>query len=130
MRHLYLYLPVLLTFLLTSCDTPLGGKGGGGGSMLPGLIPFILIFALFYFLILRPQQKQSREKDNMLKSLKRGDGILTTGGIYGKITSITGDVLSVEIAKGLIVKVSRSGILGTANASDEERKAKEGKSDK
>ena len=66
----------------------------------------------------------------MLKSLKRGDGILTTGGIYGKITSITGDVLSVEIAKGLIVKVSRSGILGTANASDEERKAKEGKSDK
>jgi len=59
-------------------------QGSESSSLLPGMIPFILIFVLFYFLILRPQQKQSRELKEMKGNLKRGDNVLTSGGIYGK----------------------------------------------
>lgn len=128
MKYYIKYLPVIILF--TACVPGPGGGGQGGGSVITGLIPFILIFILFYFLILRPQQKQNKEKENMLKNLKRGDNILTTGGIYGKIVSISGDVLIVEIAKGLNIKVSRPGVAGLASPNEEEKNTKEGKSDK
>lgn len=129
MNYILRLLPVFSLYFLTSC-IPQQGGGQGGGSMITGLIPFILIFALFYFLILRPQQKQNREKENMLKNLKRGDNILTTGGIYGKILNIAGDVLTVEIAKGINIKATRNGVAGIANPQEDEKNAKEGKSDK
>jgi len=129
LKYYLKFLPSLVLF--TACVPTPGGGGQGGSSMITGLVPFILIFVLFYFLILRPQQKQNREKENMLKNLKRGDNILTTGGIYGKIVTITGDILTVEIARGLNIKVSRSGVAGIANPNNEEEKnAKEGKTDK
>ena len=89
-----------LPFLgLIGCAAQDGAKGGGPSSILPGIIPFVLIFVLFYFLILRPQQKQSRELNEMKSSLKRGDNVLTSGGIYGKVVNVNEDTLSVEIAK-------------------------------
>ena len=116
-----------LPFLtLTGCAT----QGSGSSSLLPGMIPFILIFVLFYFLILRPQQKQSRERDNMMKNLKRGDSVLTNGGIYGKIINVNEDTLTVEIAKGLNIKMTRSGITSIATSAEDEKKPKEGKTDK
>lgn len=128
MKYYLKYIPGIL--LLTSCVPPGGGSQGGSGSMITGLIPFVLIFVLFYFLILRPQQKQNKEKENMLKNLKRGDNILTSGGIYGKIVNITGDILIVEIAKGTNIRVSRAGVAGMANPNDEDKNGKEGKADK
>lgn len=104
-------------------------QGSGGSSLLPGMIPFILIFVLFYFLILRPQQKQSRELKEMKSNLKRGDNILTSGGIYGKVVNVNEDVLSVEIAKGINIKMTRSGVSAIVNPEDE-NKGKEGKSGK
>jgi len=82
-----------------------GGAGGGG---IEAFLPLILIFVVFYFLMIRPQQKRAKEHKAMLGDLHRGDNILTNGGIIGKITKVESDSeLSVEIAKDVIVKVRR-----------------------
>ncbi|NIP39723.1 MAG: preprotein translocase subunit YajC [Candidatus Dadabacteria bacterium] len=120
-RNIIFTLPFL--FLIGCIPQSGGGAGGGSGSMIGGIIPFVLIFVLFYFLILRPQQKQTRERENMIKNLKRGDDVLTNGGIYGKITNINEDILSVEIAKGINIKMTRNGIASLANESQEEKKS-------
>ena len=103
-----------------------------GGSPITAILPFVLIFVLFYFLILRPQQKQQKSKQELLKNLKRGDMVLTTGGIYGKILNIVEDVVTLEIAKGVSVRVARGGISGLGNPGkeEEEKKGKEEKSEK
>lgn len=111
------------------CMAP-GGEGGAGGSPL-AFLPFVLIFVLFYFLILRPQQKQSRKKEDMLKSLKRGDNVITAGGIYGRIMNISeDDLVTLEISKGVSVRIARSGITGLEGQAKEEPKDKEDKSKK
>lgn len=127
MRRIILPLVVMALFI-TGCPPP-GGEGVGG-SPIAAIAPFILIFILFYFLILRPQQKQGREKQEMLKNLKRGDSVITSGGIYGRILSITGDIITLEVAKGISVRISRAGITGLASSDEEEKKAKEEKSEK
>ena len=100
------------------------GTGGGGGSQFAAFIPFILIFVIFYFLILRPQQKQSKQRQEMLKSIKRGDNVITSGGLYGKVLNIVDDVITLEIAKGVSVRVTRAGISGLAGTNGEDDKAK------
>ncbi len=101
------------------CQAP----GGEGGSSPLAFLPFILIFVLFYFLILRPQQKQGRKRDELLKSLKRGDNVITSGGIYGKILNISeDDVLTLEISKGVSIRISRAGIAGIQGSEKEESK--------
>jgi len=79
-----------------------GGTGEGGvlGS-LGAFLPFILIFVIFYFLIIMPQRKKDQEHKTMLESLKRGDKILTNGGIYGRIVDIKENKFVIEIAKGV-----------------------------
>lgn len=102
------------------CQAP-GGEGGGSSPLT--FLPFILIFVLFYFLILRPQQKQGRKKDEMLKSLKRGDNVITSGGIYGKILNISeDDVLTLEISKGVSIRISRPAVAGIQSSEKEESK--------
>ncbi len=80
--------------------------GAGGGDMLVTLMPLVLIFVVFYFLLIRPQQKKAKQHKEMLGSLKRGDRIVTGGGIVGKIVRIEGDnELMVEIAPDVRVRV-------------------------
>lgn len=72
------------------------------------LVPFVLIFVIMYFLIIRPQQRKARDHQEMLKNVRRGDQIVTSGGIIGKVTKATDDAdLEVEIADGVRVKVAR-----------------------
>ncbi len=98
-----------LAFMLTGCPAT-GGEGASGSSPL-AFLPFILIFILFYLLILRPQQKQNKKRNQMLKELKRGNDVITTGGVYGKILSISeDDVISLEVNKGITIRVSRSAV--------------------
>jgi preprotein translocase subunit YajC len=89
-------------------------QGEGGASPLLQLMPFVLIFLIFYFLLIRPQQRQQKEREAMLRSLERGDEVVTAGGVHGVITGIADDVLTVEIAalKGerVRVKVDRARI--------------------
>jgi len=91
------------------------GGGGQGGSQFLSFLPIILIFVIFYFLLIRPQQKRAKEHRNLLSNLKEGDEVLTNGGIYGKITGIKDDKITVEISDKVRVKVSRGHIAGVVH---------------
>lgn len=91
------------------------GGGAGGGNPITAFAPLILMFVIFYFLLIRPQQKKAKEHKNLLANLKKGDYIITGGGMYGRITAVDGDVLSVELAKDLVIKVNRSYVSGLAD---------------
>jgi preprotein translocase subunit YajC len=88
------------------------GGGGGQGSSLMTFLPIIFIFVIFYFLLIRPQQKQKKEHQNLLSNLKVGDNVLTAGGIYGRVTGIKDDKVTVEISDKVRVKVNRGHIAG------------------
>ena len=84
--------------------------GAGGAAAITQFIPLILIFVIMYFLILRPQQKRMKDHRNMVAELKRGDQVVTQGGLIGKVTDVKDDELSVEIAQGVKVRVVRATI--------------------
>ena len=86
---------------------PQGGKPGGLGSMLPF---FILFFAIFYFLIIRPQQKKQKQFKEMVSSLKEYDRVITTGGIYGTITSVKEKSVILKIAESVKIEVNKGNI--------------------
>ena len=88
------------------------GGSGGQGSQIWSFLPIILIFVIFYFLLIRPQQKQKKEHQNLLTNLKVGDNVMTNGGIYGRITGIKDDKVTLEISDKVRVKVSRGHIAG------------------
>lgn len=84
-----------------------GGVGGDGG-MLMSLLPFVLIFVIMYFLILRPQQKRVKSHQEMVKNVRRGDTVITNGGLVGKVTKvIDDDQIEVEIADGVRIRQMR-----------------------
>jgi preprotein translocase subunit YajC len=78
-------------------------------------VPLVVIMGIFYFLLIRPQQKQANERKIMLTALKAGDKILTNGGIIGFLTEVKEDELEVEIAKNVKVKIVRSAVAGLVN---------------
>ena len=100
---------------MTSIAYAANGAAPGGGGIV-SFIPLILIFAIFYFLLIRPQQKKAKEHQAYLSNLKKGDGVVTSGGLHGEITGITDTVVTLEIADNLRVKVSRQHILGSKAA--------------
>jgi preprotein translocase subunit YajC len=87
-------------------STPGAGAAGGFASF----IPLILIFVVFYFLLIRPQQKQAKQHQAFLNDLKKGNKVITKGGVYGQINNLTDTVVTLEIAKGVEIKVSRDAI--------------------
>ncbi|MFO7986815.1 MAG: preprotein translocase subunit YajC [Desulfatiglandaceae bacterium] len=100
-----------MDFLAYAMGTGGGGAGGEGGGF-GAFIPLILMFAIFYFLLIRPQQKKAKQHKQLLSSLKKGDRIITSGGLHGLITGIADDVVTVEIAPKVRVKISRGSISG------------------
>ena len=95
--------------------TPAFAQGGplGGDNMLVSLLPFVLIFVIMYFLILRPQQKRVKEHAELIKNLRRGDTVVTSGGLVGKVTKVVDEEqIEVEIADGVRVRQVRSMITG------------------
>ena len=83
------------------------GQGAGG---FTGIIPLILMFVIFYFLLIRPQQKKTKQHREMISALKKGDRIITSGGIHGRITGIDETTLTLEISDRVRVKVSRGNV--------------------
>lgn len=98
-----------------------GGGGGtaGGGDFITSILPLVLIFVVFYFLLIRPQQKRMKDHKNKVSAMRRGDRVVTGGGIIGVITKVTSDTeVQVEIAEGVKVKVARSTISDVISKSE------------
>ena len=90
---------------------------------LESFIPMILIFVIMYFLLIRPQQKKIKEHKNMVDNLRRGDQVLTQGGIIGKITKVKeGEEIEVELAKDVKVSVIRSTIVNVLSKTEPAKK--------
>ena len=107
-----------------------GGAGGLAGMLNLGNPMFLMIamLAIFYFLLIRPQQKRQKEQKQMLANLQKGDTIFTAGGLRGKITGLDENVLTIEIADRVRVKVNRSavgGLISKGDAAPERESAKE-----
>ena len=90
----------------------MGGQPGGegGGSLISTLIMFGAIFLIFYFMIIRPQQKRSKEKQKLLSNLEKGDKVVTNGGIYGVIAGLEEKTALLQISDNVKIKVDRSAI--------------------
>lgn len=91
--------------------TPAYAQAAGGAGAFGSFIPLILIFAIMYFLLIRPQQKKLKAHQKMVEGLRRGDQVVTQGGIVGKVTKVKDDgEVEVEIAKGVNVRIIQSTI--------------------
>jgi preprotein translocase subunit YajC len=102
--------------------TPAFAQGSsimGGDSLLVTMLPFVLIFVIMYFLILRPQQKRVKEHTELVKNLRRGDTVVTSGGLVGKVTKVVDDEqIEVEIADGVRIRQMRQMVSGVRAKSE------------
>jgi preprotein translocase subunit YajC len=89
----------------------MGSQAGSGQSgQIMAFLPLILLFAVFYFLLIRPQQKRAKTHKQFIENLKKGDRVVTSGGMYGTITGVTDDSVTVEVAEKVRVRVLKSAI--------------------
>ena len=87
-----------------------GGVGGGGSQLMPTLVMFGAMFAIFYFLMIRPQQKQKQERERMLSAIKRGDKVVTTSGMFGPVTTLTDKTITLRVADQVKLEFERGAI--------------------
>ena len=99
--------------------------GAGGPGPIVTILPFILIFVIMYFMVIRPQQKKAREHENLLSKLKRNDEVMTSGGIYGKVVDLKETIVTLEVAPNVKIRVHRPQI--AAVLTGDKTAAKEGK---
>jgi preprotein translocase subunit YajC len=93
---------------MTMIQAAPAGEPGGTTALIMGILPWLLIFVIFYVLMIRPQQKRVKQHQAMIAAVKKGDEVVTGGGIRGKVTKATDDEVEVEIATGVRVKVIKS----------------------
>ncbi len=88
----------------------MAGAAAQGGNPYQPIIMLVAMFAIFYFLLIRPQQKRAKQQKEMMNSLQPGESVVTAGGLHGKITAVEDGVVSVEIANGVVIKINRASI--------------------
>ena len=106
--------------------SPAFAQSAGGGGDLTSLLPFVLIFVVFYFFLIRPQQKRAKEHREMVSQLRRGDKVITSGGLVGTVTKSVDDqeTVEVEIAKDVKVNIMRTMIADKRSKDDKKNAAK------
>jgi preprotein translocase subunit YajC len=89
---------------------PGGAAGGAGGGMaaFQQIIPLVFMFAIFYFLLIRPQQKKAKEHKALLESMKKGDNVITAGGVHGKVAAVENELVTLEVANNVNIKITKS----------------------
>jgi preprotein translocase subunit YajC len=107
---------MLAAFAFAMGPNPQAGQGQGG---LLGFLPLVLIFVIFYFLLIRPQQKKSKEHKAMLDNLKKGDKVITSGGEYGVIEEVKPNTVIIKIAENTRVKFGKA-YIGAVRATEDE----------
>ena len=111
MLNLGLIVGVVVSLLFIGGCVPAEGQEGGFDPTI--IIFMVLIFGIFYFLFIRPQRKRRKEHQELVEELKVGDRVITIGGIYGKIESLSQDSVVLRIESGATIRVARNGIAGT-----------------
>lgn len=96
-----------MEYLIAMAPTP---EGGGGGSLISTLIMFGAIFAIFYFMIIRPQQKRAKERDKLLQSIEKGDKVVTSGGLHATVAGIEEKTVLLDAGNNIKMKYERSAI--------------------
>lgn len=93
-------------------QAPAGGPQQAPGALVQFVIPLAVVFAIFYFLVIRPANKKQKALQEMLNALKNGDRVITTGGIYGTVAGISDAIVQLRVANGVKIDVSRNAIAG------------------
>ncbi len=105
-----------------------GAQGGQGAGGLAAFMPLIILIVIFYFLLIRPQQKRAKQHREMLNNLKKGDRVITSGGMYGNITSIDDTTVTLEVADKVKIKLTKGNVAALAGgekpAEEDETKGK------
>jgi len=100
---------------------PSNPQGGGQGlGALGSLIPLVIIFVIFYFLLIKPQQKKVKEHKKMMENLKKGDKIITSGGLYGVIEAVSNNTVTIKVGENVKVKLGKSYIAALRAPSEED----------
>ncbi|MBX3331976.1 MAG: preprotein translocase subunit YajC [Nitrospira sp.] len=99
-----------------------GSPASGGAGGILSLIPFLLIFVIFYFLLIRPQQKKQKEQKALLDAVKKGDKVITTSGIWGTITNMGKETVTLQIADNTKIKMQRENIARVRAEDDDKEK--------
>jgi preprotein translocase subunit YajC len=97
-----------LAFAMSGPPGGAGGAAAGGMAAFQQVIPLVFMFAIFYFLLIRPQQKKAKEHKVLLDSMKKGDNVITAGGVHGKITAVEDSMVTLEVANNVNVKITKS----------------------
>ncbi|MBS0010220.1 MAG: preprotein translocase subunit YajC [Bacteroidales bacterium] len=92
-----------------------------GQNPLVTFLPLILVFVIFYFFMIRPQVRKQKELSSYRSSLKKGDKIITTGGIYGKITDVKDNTITVDVGDNVLLKIDKSAVLKDSSDIDQKR---------
>jgi preprotein translocase subunit YajC len=101
--------------------TPQGAEGAGGGGAIMTFLPFVAIIAIFYFLIIRPQNKKQKDTQKMLSALKKGDRIVTIGGIHGTIQKVKEQSIVVEVDVNTKIEFNRSAVSGVVSVAKDDK---------
>ena len=97
-----------LAFAMGGSSGGAAGGAGGGMAAFQQIIPLVFMFAIFYFLLIRPQQKKAKAHKALLESMKKGDNVITAGGVHGKITGVENDLVTLEVANNVNIKITKS----------------------
>lgn len=100
-----------------------GSSGGGTPSALISIVPFVLIFGLFYFLLILPQQKKQKEQKTMLEALKKGDKVVTSSGIWGTVANMGKETVTLQIADNTKIKIQRDYIARLRSDEEEQQQS-------
>ena len=87
-------------------------QGAAGGNPIAMLLPFVLIFAVFYFIVILPAKRQQKKKEAMIAALKKGDRVITSGGIYGSVVTVEDHSLLLKVAENVKIRVAKSAVAG------------------
>jgi preprotein translocase subunit YajC len=107
-------------------QAPGGPSGGGGMGLISSVLPFVLIFVLFYFLLLRPQMQRQKSLKQMISALKKGDHVVTNGGLMGTVVALNKEVVSLQVAEKVRIKVLRDSIAEVRGEGLEESSSEKG----